>query len=322
MLLLAFSASLLQAKPAMVASEAIWNLALAQADIPVQGVLFALEFDPSPPASLHEVWFGPPSGKSGVASSTVRIDVSVTRSPAEAAEYTSGLLRGVAVPPRPVSGEPYASFSDRAWYSSSGRGGRLLFVRANVVADVYVSRKGGPGSATLTQLAALLERKADAAAAGRPEPVPILPLAADRELRVDLEAAWKLHDLGTQLWGDKATTIALYDTHGLPRSLPAERVAAGDYLVPLVHLAVAIASPEARVKARGDQATISLMGKALVLRRGESRVRIGQRTLQLSRPVELAEGQVLVPLSSFTRQVLGRGIAWGRAATVPLGRLE
>lgn len=320
LLLLAFSAPLLQAKPDPVASEAVRNVALAQADIPIQGVLFAFECDPSPPASLHEVWFGPPSGESGAATSTVRIDVSVTRSPSEAAECASRLLHAVAVPPRAVSGEPYASFSDRAWYSSGGPSGRLLFVRGNVVADVYVFRKGGPGSDTVTRLAALLGRKVDAAAAGRPEPVPILPLAADRELRVDLETAWKLSRIGAQLWGEKATTVALYDTNGLPRSLPAEQIEAGDYLVPLVHL-LAIASPQARVKTRGDQATVSLMGKALVLRRGESRVRIGQRTAYLSRPVELAEGQVLVPLSSFTRQVLGRGIAWGRAATVPLGRL-
>jgi hypothetical protein len=31
---------------------------------------------------------------------------------------------------------------------------------------------------------------------------------------------------------------------------------------------------------------------------------------------------VLGPLSSFARQVLDRGITWGHAGTVPLGRLQ
>ena len=309
-------------KSAPLPCEDIRNLFVPQSDIPFQGVLFAFEYGASSAKYYDEVWFGPPSGEMKTADYTVRVNMSIARSPQEALAGIHVLLDGVAEPPQEVSGEPYSSFSDYAWFGYSGHsGGRLLFVRGNMVADIVVFHKDGFDQKVILALATILSRKIDAVLAGKPEPVPILPLAADQELRVDLEGAWKMRDLGARLWGAESTTIAIYDTDGIPRSLPAKRVGGIDYVVPLRHLA-AIIGPRARVKTSGDEAKVTLMGKVLVLKKGKSEMQVDQRTAQLDRTVEFTEGEVLVPLASVVSNASGQRIAWEQRGTIMIGRVE
>jgi hypothetical protein len=347
---LSISCSAPSPKAVEVAPALLPNLILGPEELPFDAILGRLEAPlASEPDELREIWCGlpdrrpecieagarvcGPEGKCTCSELThwaATIGIVITESSQQAAETVGEMLRGVALPPQEVPDtKTYSQFADRIWYGDNARGSaggiptgaRLIMVRGNVVESISMSRRGGLSRQVLFDLAARAGRKVDAAAQGHPKPVPVLPLGADQELRVGLEQAWKLHSFGRRLWGDKATTIALYDTNGLPRSLPATQIEGGDYLVPLKYL-LAIASPAARVKIRGGRATVTIAGKALVLEQGESEVRGGPRAAQLSRPAELAEGQVLVPLSPFARQVLDRGITWGHAGTVPLGRLQ
>ena len=249
---------------------------------------------------------------------SIDIAVAVANSPEEAVSAAKREVASVAeIIPEITGSSSATSFADRVWQ----HGGRIVFTRGNVIGDVHMSQKGGIDKKLLFTLATRLSSKIDAALAGKPEAIPILPLAADQELRVDLEGAWKMRDLGARLWGNECTTIAIYDTNGIPRSLPAMRVGTDDYMVPLRHLA-AIVGPNARVKVKGDEAKTTIKGKALVFNKGKSEVQADQRATQLDRPVEFAEGEVLVPFTSVVRNALGKRISWEQRGTTMIGRIE
>lgn len=272
-------------------------------------------------SKFDETWSGRPTLKPGGLNSpdeSVRISAAVTNSPAEAVSVVEDELANVAAAIPEITQEgSTASFADRAWQ----RGGRMLFTRGNIVGDIHMSRKEGVDRQSLLALAAVLGRKINAALAGKPETVPIMPLAADQELRVDLETAWKMRDLGTRLWGADSVTIAIYDANGIPRALPAKRVGEDQYLIPLRHLA-AILGPKARVKITRDEVKTTLMGKALVFNNGAAEMRVDQQPVQLDRAVELAEGEALIPITSVVRDALGKTITWEKRGTVAVGRVK
>jgi hypothetical protein len=280
--------------------------------------------------AIEEVWAGPPSGTRGRLMGPgygIHITSAVTDSPEEAAQVALKQIQSYAVSIPEVTGDPsVASFADRAWGASSlvtapCRASEIVFVRGNVVADIEMSRKDGFDPQLLFSLGRRPGRKIDATLAGYPEPVPVLPLAADQELRVGLADAWELRDLGRRLWRDKATTIALYDTNGLPRSLPAQRIGGDDYILPLRYLAAILGRQRVNASPGKGVASVTLMGKALVFRKGERRVKVDGRAALLSRPAEFVEGAVLVPLS-LVEQLLGQRVVWSQVEGMMRGRLR
>jgi len=321
----------------------VWSsLVMGSDEMPWDVVLWSLDTGSSDPpilkyrslsegqAKYEENWKGIPRPQPGTiyhSDCSIRITIAIANSPAEANRVALKESQSYAVSiPETTGDESVKSFADRAW-GISGRtfepclAARIIFTRGNVICDISMDRADSFDPELLIDLSARLSRKIDAALAGKPGPVPVLPLAADQELRVDLEGAWKMRDLGARLWGHKCTTIALYDINGIPRSLPAKRVGTDDYMVPLRHLA-AIVGPNARVKVKGDEAKTTIKGKALVFNKGKSVVQADQRAAQLDRPVEFAEGEVLVPLKSVVRNALGKGISWEQRGTTMIGRIE
>ena len=161
---------------------ALPNLMIAQDDLPLPSILFSLEWDPRKPArSFHELWSVRPTGRPETlktAPHEIDVRVAIMDSSLDAINLALSKLGEVAEPPDEVSHQqPFASFADRAWLGK--RGSRLILVRANVVGDVYLARKGGPDRSMLLALAIRLSRKIDAALAGKPEPPPVLPLARE-----------------------------------------------------------------------------------------------------------------------------------------------
>ena len=139
------------------------------------------------------VWLGPPTGEAGTAQYSMHVDAAITESAETALEAVYVLLRGVARPPEEVSGQPpFASLGDRVWYGADEFGGRIIFLRTNVLGDVFIFHKEGLDPQMLFDLAALLGRKIDAALAGTPEPAPVLPPSAE-DSHLTLQEAWEAH---------------------------------------------------------------------------------------------------------------------------------
>jgi len=308
---------------ALLSAAALPNLLVAQEELPLRTILWKLFTWPSEsPRKYEEVWYGPPTGQPGTLKAahwSVSVEVAIRRSPQEAVEDVGWLRKDVATPPPEVSGQqPFASFSDRAWYGIGPYSARLIFVRRNVLADMHMAHKEGLDPAMFFAVARLLGRKIDAALAGRPEAVPVLPPSAE-DMGVGLEGAWEAKTVGARVWRKQATTVALQTGKGLPRALPAKQIARKDFTVPLGHLAAAL-SAKGKVKVGSKQARATLAGKAMVLSKGKAEARYGDRTVRLSRPVEFRAGQVLVPLS-LIEKALGQRITWGKSGAMILARL-
>lgn len=271
-------------------------------------------------ARCETSWSGPFGKKRGV----IHITIAIANSPEEAIQAVLEQAHSYAVTILEVTGDQAViAFSDRAWGASSKmtdpcRGARVIFIRGNVIGDISMDHRGGFHPRLLFDLAARLGRKIDAARAGRPEQATVLPLAADGELHFD---AWKMNNLGARLWGKNSTTIAIYDNNGIPRSLPAKRMADGDYLVPLRHIA-AILGPRERAKIIGDKAKTTLFGKELAFERGKSEITVDQSSKKLNRTVQFVDLEVLVPLKSLVSNVLGKHITWEKRKTIMIGRVK
>ena len=309
--------------------ELPWNVVLSTIDIGT-GTPSARLASFKGQAKFEERWSGRPKGAADsrkTPETSVDIAVAIANSAEESVQIALDKVCDASVVIPEITGErEVAAFADRAWYGNNELGeskvtsANITFTRHNVVCNIGMSHKSGfDDKKLLFALATRLSHRIDAALAGKPEPLPMLPLAADQELRVDLEGAWRIHDLAVRLWSDGATTIALYDSNGIPRSLPAKRMGA-DYVVPLRHLA-AIFGPRARVDIRDNEAHTVLVGKALVLNKGKSEMRVDQRVKRLDRAVEFAEGEALVPLISLVNNALGRSINWEKRGSIAVGRI-
>jgi hypothetical protein len=308
---------------ALLSTPALPNLLVAQHELPLPTILWELFTWPTEsPRKYEEVWYGPPTGEEGTlktAHYSVKVQVGIKRSPQHAVEAVGWRMKAVATPPVEVSGQqPFAVFSDRAWCGIGPYGGRVIFVRGNVVADIGMGHKEGLEPGMLLGLAALLGRKIDAALAGKPELLPVLPPSAE-DMGVGLEGAWEAKTLGARVWKKQATTVALQTGKGLPRALPAKQIAPRDFTVPLGHLTAALGA-KGKVKVGSQQARATLAGKAMVVSKGSAEARYGDRTVRLSRPVEFRAGQVLVPLS-LIEKALGQRITWGKKGAMILARL-
>lgn len=321
-----------------VPPEMLPSLLIGPDDLPWDAVLFSLTTGTGVTKyrfaslknslALEEKWFGPPSGDPGslkTAHYGAKIVIALADSSEEAASVALKQVSSAAVVNPEITGA--SSFADRAWYGDNAGGesaatsAGMTFVRGNVVCLIHLSHKDGVATKQVYTLASRLSSKIDAALQGKPEPVPILPLAADGELRVDLECASKMRDLGPRLWGNESKTIAICDANGIPRSLPAKQVAAHDYVVPLRHIA-AIIGPRARVKIMGDEANTTLMGKTLVLSKAKAQMKVGQNSAQLDRSVEFSNEEVLVPLKSLMNNAMGKSIAWETRGNIRVGRIQ
>ena len=313
-----------------VPAESVTALLLGQEDIAGKVVLSSLRLGPdkgwcypqcaNTSARIEERWNGEPIMRGGrqVSGCTAIVGFAVLESPADAVQCAREEVRGTSIAMPEVTGrDGVASFADRAWAGATS----LVFTRANVVCVVFMSRAPTDKPEAIYEMGRSLSRKIDAAHAGRPDRVSILPLSSE-ELGVDLPDAWRLADIGEKLWGKEATTIALSDAHGIPRSIPAKKLPGDDYLVPLRHVAGVINRyNELRTSKDGNEVTLDIGQGKICFKKGESRAEGSGQTLDLGRPVESAEGEILVPIS-VAEKLTGKRLVWEKRDSVPIGRLE
>jgi len=314
---------------AAVSPALLNHLIIGPDEIPWDAVLCYLETGPDAAsefakstAKFEEDWAGPPTGKPGCLKSShynVIVALAIMNSPEEAADAAARQASSCQmIIPEITGDESVRSFTDRAWYSCNPNFcGSLIFTRGNAIGDVHVTHKDGIDPRTLFDLAVRLSRKIDAASAGRPFPVPVLPPSLD-DTKQSLEEAWAAKGFTGSL-GKQRTTIALQNGKALPKLLPAKQVAKRDYLVPLSHLAC-ILGAKAKPSVSERKAMVTLAGNRVVFTKGESRVQVGKRIVRLSRPVEFKSGQVFVPLS-FVEKAFGSRIAWGKRGSMLVGKL-
>jgi len=271
-------------------------------------------------AGYEETWNGDMTTRGGrqVSGRTVIIAACILPSVAQAVEYATQAVRNtsLALPEQTGQGDT-ALFADRAW----GTGGRLVFTRANVVGDVFISTLPKEKIDDVHKLAKAIARRVDAALAGRPESVALLPLSA-QELGMNLAEAFAARDIGEKLWGKEATTIALTDAHGIPRSIPARKLPGDDYLVPLRHVAGVINRyNELRASKDGNEVTLDIGQGKIRFKKGESRAAKAGESFDLGRPVESAEGELLVPVS-VAEKLTGKRLVWEKRGALSIARLE
>jgi len=281
-----------------LANEALPHLLLSPKDLPADALL--MEFEASP-ASAHAEWRGPPGGKTGRAGWTIRTWVLIAESPEQAVSAAVQYIGSFAVRSPEVSHQAkYAGLGERVWGGTGPTGGSILFVRRNVLGQVF-----GYGPEDPLELARLLSRKIDAFLSGHPERAVAMPMAAHDWSLADalkLKYTWGL-------WGEKTTSLVIRIGDQLPRALPARRMQDGEFLVPLRALVRALGvKMDARVN-RGNPKhwRIRLGGKKLLVTVGEPQIQEGGRKVKLTHPVQTVSDAMVVPLS-ITQRVFGWSI--------------
>ena len=334
-----------ESEPMMLSKDMLPNLLISPEDLPWDVVLFSLDMNNKPKRILgafgyqdsvyQEEWRGRMidngSDKMPSPEYSIRISIAITESPEEAADLAIAHIKSAAgiIPEITGSGE-LDSFADRVWTSEKQppiNSKSITFVRHNAVCSFHMScRRYGLDKNDYLELAELISRKIDAALAGKPEPVPILPLAADYELGGDVESAFKKRTLGSRLWGNESINIALRDENRIPRLIPAKQTADGDYLVTLRYLRAVLGSNTKATRKKDNDlvvygAEINHMGKSLVFTINSSEMKAGEKTIQLNHPVEFRENEIIVPLKSVVQEGLGKNISWEKRGEVMIGKI-
>lgn len=280
---------------------------------------------------FEEKWYGRPCesyGDNRFPESSIRITALIANSPEDAIDIASEEAQSYATSlKKVVDDENISEFADHAWGISSAhvgasQGARIIFTRGSVICDISADNKNGISSQLFLNFAAMISRKIDAALAGKPEPIPILPLTY-QELQVDIDGAFGMRSIGAYLWGKDSKNIALYDVNGVARSLPAKQLSNGDYLVPLRH-AGAILGPDGILEKRNElpEMKITMMGKTMVFYQNKSEILVNDKEVKLSRPIEFRGGEVLVPLTSLVQKALGKKISWSQRGSTMIGKVE
>jgi len=309
----------------LMARSALPNLLIGEDEVPFPAVLAKLEAYPEKePYRCQQVWSSQTVSEPGVltvALRSLRLSVKIGESPERVWENVQWLRAAVAGPPEEVSQqEPFGSFSDRAWFGAShGYGGRLIFTRRNVLADIGMGDKEGLDPDQLIKIGAAVGRKIDAALAGRPEPPPALPPSAE-EWGGTVEKAWKVREVRENLWGEDTTTIALQGSFPIPRAVSAKRLGFRDYLVPIASFRFILDKREFHLDTREGKVWVTTPDVQVALEEGKSFVKVGKVPVALSHPIESQNNVTTVPLS-FAETVLGYDITWEDRADMPLARI-
>ena len=323
-----------EAQP-FVPGSSLTSLLLSEEDLPSEALLSRLAvgterapyiFHCASPFQFHENWMGEPSSKRGGRYSdySITISLAITDSPAQAVKDAHAQLNDAAVIRPEITGkQPLAPYVDRAWGSFGSRGGSVLFTKANVLVNIRLSQyKDKPESPqTLPLLVSRISKKIDNAIAKRPDPVPVLPLSYVDNLDLNLGEAWRLREPGRRLWGEENRKIAIEDSHGIPRYVPAKPLPDGDYLVPLRYLIPLMDPGGGSVFVSGNTATVLAPGKSIKLKSGDTEGLDGSRKIPIGRAVEFREDEVVVPVS-FVERVFGKSISWSKRGDLPVGKLK
>jgi len=245
------------------------------------------------------------NGNNITAESTIIIAYAIAKSPEEAIVAAQRQARSNAeIIPEIAPKKNIADLVDRAW----GRGGRYIYVKENIICDIFIYRREGIDD----QLTTLIELTANRIAKyreGKPTPVTFIPLSSD-EVHQPIQATWDEQDIGNTLWGKQSLILGIVK-EGVPREIPAKQIGrTRDYQVPLKYIA-AILDPKARVKIKGKTAEVTLLEKAISLSDGDATVTCGGKAMKIAVPVVITRGQVIVPLSMFAVTV-GKRITWTR----------
>jgi hypothetical protein len=326
----------------LLSKDMLFNLLISQDELPWDVILDSFRIQ----SDIHSymlgsyngkyiydmVWYGPLTGPGGdvmeSAEYSINISIAIADSPEEAVYFAEKQANSCSIRQEEiVDDEIISEYTDRAWGFSTKnmqprRGMGIIYTRGPVLVHLYMNNKKLCNPSQLVELLACVSRKIDAALAGKPEPIPILPLTY-QELQVDINNAFRMRSIGTYLWGKDSKTIALYDVNGVPRSLPAKQLSSGDYLVPLRHTG-AILGPDGILEKRNElpEMKITMMGKTLIFYQNKSEILVNDKEVKLSRPIEFRGGEVLVPLTSLVQKALGKKITWSKRGSTMIGKVE
>ena len=332
-LLLGASCLAVEAQP-LVPGSSLTSLLVSEEDLPSEALLGYLSvgteeapygFYCASPFQFHEVWRGEPSSERGGNSTdySITISLAITDSPSQAVRDAIHQVNSAATRLPEITGkQPIAPYADRAWGRFGSRGGHVRFTKANVLVNLFGSwyRDKPESPDMLARLVSRISKKIDDALAKRPASVPVLPLSIDQNLGLRLGEAWRLREPGRRLWGAEGRKIAIEDSHGIPRYVPAKPLPDGDYLVPLRHV-VTLMDPEGGVLVRGSTATVVAPAKSIKLKSGDTEGLDGSHKIPIGRAVEFREDEVVVPVS-FVERVFGKSISWSKRGDLPVGKLK
>ena len=231
--------------------------------------------------TISEIWCGKPLPNSERPSALIRITINCIPSVDDAKRMANSSLDSVAIPPDEVTGKaPYNTFSDLAWSSPN----RLLFIRKNVLCDIYTSIKDEAArKKQLLSIAVNIGKRIDALADDKPIPAESLPVFAN-ELHIGLYQAWSDRDLGESLWGEKKSSLAIIVNQGIQRKIPAKRISAAEYLVPLSYIA-ALLDTEARVNIENHGASIKINNHTVKMKAGQKEITSDGKIISITQPI-------------------------------------
>ncbi len=331
----------------LLSKDVLFNLLISQDELPWDVILDSFKNRSDMPIRVFDisvikprfemVWYGPLTGPGGDVMESAEYEIYISTTIADSSEEAVYIAEKQAnsysiKQEEIVDDEIISEYTDRAWGFSPKnmqprRGMGIIYTRGPVLVHLFMGNKKLCNPSHLVELLACVSRKIDAALAGKPEPIPILPLAADQELHVSIENAFRMRGLGSHLWGKESKNIALYDVNGIPRSLPAGQLNNGDYLVPLRHLG-AIIGPLTRPTMKYDEYhkvygfEITLMGKLLEFTNYSKKIKIGDRTIEMDQPIASKGGEIMVPLKFIVQEGLGKKISWSQRGSTMVGKVE
>lgn len=241
--------------------------------------------------ALRQGWAGPTNDQ-GQVDSSIDICLVLAESANQAALAAQREAGSYAVVFPEITGETcVAKFTDRAWCGFDHkpravvRFAHLIFIRGNVAASVVMGQRTGIPVEQVFALAEQLGRRIDAARAGKPEPVAVLPISCD-EMHIGLKNAWEppFHDA---MLGKPDNTVVVYDGNGIPRAIPAEKTPDGDTMVPLDALFAVSPGPKTRAKTEGTTVRVTLAGKAIAFTKDQAAAKVGGQAVTLKHPAEV-----------------------------------
>lgn len=301
--------------------ELPWSLILSSDTTGPEVTRFRFQTLSGSKATQHR-WAGNPHDRGGPLKRELQITVAIADSAGQAVAAAVKDVNSASVSMPDETGDPrFASFTDRAWFSNHGRspglstGASMVFVRGNVLASVVLIDMDGFENDVLVQTALRLGRRIDAAAAGKPLPIPILPPSVE-DMRCGPEEAWDAYQ-AVRAFGKNATTIVVRNSQGEPRAVPAY-IDNGSYMVPLRYL-VAATHPGTRVKVDRVATDVTWSGRHLVFAKGDARLTVDGKATPLRKPAVVKRGQIMVPLS-IVETVLGRQITWSTSQGKKMAR--
>jgi hypothetical protein len=330
-----------EAKKVLISKNMIPHLLISQEELPWNVVLYNLDIGSEKRKLMPFVdgkegyyigWslirFNKKGAISSVPEGSINISVALADSPKEAVNIAERQSKSYSMVINEVVGDKIISkYTDRAWGVSSKNmkpdlGANLIYTRGPFIVDLHMSNKEPFNPSQFISLLSCMSRKIDAALAGKPEPIPIMPLTY-HSLNTDKMGAWKMRSIGTYLWGKDSKNIALYDVNGVPRSLPAKQLSSGDYLVPFRHVG-AILGPNSILERHCDEPEIktTLMKKSIIFYQNKSEIYVDGKKVKLSRPIEFKGGLAMVPLTSLVQKALGKKISWSQRGSAMIGKVH